>query len=204
MKIREVGTEELQQCPAAVMVDGNGSPTFLVNREVFPTADAFARKFYLAHELGHYLLGTSSEEAADAFALSALAGTERNSLKKSIETLYHVQAIPYERMLALYTLALQIDKSNNSNNLLTIMKKKIWNNKQQDLFFGRLDGEETVEPTDTPNNTTVVAAANALGDIIGGNNRRRAGLRINNVFFPLESILLTSILIVLVIVCCKK
>lgn len=204
MRIREVGTEELQQCPAAVTVDENGSPTFLVNKETFPTADSFARKFYLAHELGHYLMGTSSEEAADAFALSALAGTERKSLKKSIETLYHVEAIPYERMLALYQQALKIDKLNNLNNPLP-MKKKIWNNKQEDLFFGRLDGEGNEDtPATNESNTTVVAAANALGDIIGGNNRRRAGLRINNVFFPLESILLTAILIVSVIICCKK
>lgn len=203
MNIREVGAEELQQCPAAVTVDEKGVPTFLVNRETFPTAGKFSQKFYLAHELGHYLLSTSDEEAADAFALSALAGTERKSLKKSIETLYHVEAIPYERMLSLYNLALQIDNFNNLNPLLT-MKHKIWNNKKDEMFFGRLDGDETVETPTTTQSGSVVAAANALGDIIGGNNRRRAGLRINNVFFPLESILLTGILIMLVIVCCKK
>lgn len=210
MKIREVGFEELQLCPAAVEVDSTGEPTILVNRITFPTAEPFAQKFFLAHELGHYLLSTSDEEVADAFALHLLAGTEHKSLKRSIAALYSIHNIPYSRMLTLYNLALTIDKQHQNH--FNIMKKKVWDNPTSNRnFFGRADGEEAETPSVTPQDPTgnpqassAVAAANILGDILVGNNRRRAGLRINNVFFSMESIVLAAILIVLVVIACKK
>lgn len=73
-------------------------------------------------------------------------------------------------------------------------------------FTGRADGEPetTNEPMPVAYANAATTAANALGDLFGGNNRRRAGLRINNVFFTMESIMLVAILIVLVVIACKK
>lgn len=75
-------------------------------------------------------------------------------------------------------------------------------------FTGRADGEPANEPANEPTPmayaNAATTAANALGDLFGGNNRRRAGLRINSVFFTMESIMLTAILVVLVVIACKK
>lgn len=85
------------------------------------------------------------------------------------------------------------------------MKKKIWDNPRPSFLINRADGDDA--PVDTNANSEAQAAltaANVLGDIIGGNNRRRAGLRINNVFFSLESILMAAILVAVVVLCTKK
>lgn len=206
--IRVVGPEFMQLCPAAVQLDGKGGATFLVNWLTFPTAPEFSQKFYMAHELGHYLLQTDSEEEADAFALGALAGTERKSLKKSIKALYDLGSIPYSRLEALFKLAQKID-TNNLNSTAK-MKTKINDSIVTRNAF-RADGmaEEPINPTtatttEQENAAAAITAANVIGDIIGGNNRRRAGLRLNNVFFSLESIMLVGILITLIVIACKK
>ena len=97
-------------CPAAVQIDGEGRPTFLVNSLSFDHAPEFAQRFYLAHELGHWMMGTSSEEAADAFALGLLAGSERRSLKGCLEALNRLHTIPYKRLEALYVRCLATDR----------------------------------------------------------------------------------------------
>lgn len=73
------------------------------------------------------------------------------------------------------------------------------------LQMNREDGD-TTPATDLVTNAAQNAAnaAQVIGDIIVGNNRRRAGLRINNVFFSLESILLAAILIVMVVSVTKR
>lgn len=205
MNIRGVGYDELQLCPAAVEVDENGKATILVNTITFPPADSFAQKFYLAHELGHYLLNTNQEEIADTFAIGLLAGTEHKSLKKSLDALYRLHTIPYSRLLTLYNTALKIDKQHQQQKTTLTMKKKIWDNPRPSFLINRADGDDA--PVDTNANSEAQAAltaANVLGDIIGGNNRRRAGLRINNVFFSLESILMAAILVAVVVLCTKK
>ena len=60
--IQTVDTNFMGLCPAAVQIDGHGNPTFLINRLTFPAADPFAQRFYLAHELGHWLLATDNEQ----------------------------------------------------------------------------------------------------------------------------------------------
>lgn len=73
------------------------------------------------------------------------------------------------------------------------------------LQMNREDGEPMPSTLDVPTAAQNAAdAAQVIGDIIVGNNRRRAGLRINNVFFSVESILLTAILIVLVVMVAKR
>lgn len=104
-------------CPAAVQIDAAGRPTILVNSLTFGAAPEYAQRFYLAHELGHWLLGTSSEEAADAFALGLLAGTEHRSLKKCLESLNRLHTIPYPRLEALYQRCTDIDRKNKKFNL---------------------------------------------------------------------------------------
>ncbi len=80
------------------------------------------------------------------------------------------------------------------------MKQNLSNDLRRNIFVNRADGDEN------PNagaavlaSGSVANAAQVLGDIIGGNNRRRAGLRINGVFFSIESILLAALLVVSVI-----
>lgn len=96
-------------CPAAVQIDGGGDATILVNNLTFDLSPDYAQRFYMAHELGHWLLGTSSEEEADAFALGLLAGTERRSLKKCLDALNRLHTVPYSRLEALYRRCLQTD-----------------------------------------------------------------------------------------------
>ena len=186
-------------CPAAVQIDGHGNPLFLVNRLTFPVADEFAQRFYLAHELGHWLLATDSEEAADAFALGVLAGTERRSLKKSLAALDRMHTIPYSRLEALYRRCILTDNQHKQQPLISIiMKQNLSNDLNRKIFVNRADGDETSTPT-TPDNATLANAAQLLGDIIGGPCRRRAGLRVNGIVFSLESILLAAILILAVV-----
>lgn len=201
MTVKSVGPEELQLCPAAVEIYPDGDAVLLVNELSFPTASPFAQKFYLAHELGHYLVAGENEEAADAFAVSLLAGTERKSLKKSLRALYDLQVIPYERLESLYNICKQIDKQHQKTSIM--VKKQNLNYRADGVTIEAPTEPATVETPSTPA-TTAIQAANVLGDIIGGNNRRRAGIRINNVFFSIESILMAAILIAVVVLCCKK
>lgn len=204
--VRTVGYKELQDCPAAVMIDQGGRPTLLVNSQTFPLLSDFEQRFALAHELGHFLMGSGNEEVADAFALGALAGTEPRSLKKSLAALYHLPTIPYQRMQALYRRCLLIDKQNDNNSKKTTdMKQNLSKLYSTPLQMNREDGD-TTPATDLVTNAAQNAAnaAQVIGDIIVGNNRRRAGLRINNVFFSLESILLAAILIVIVVSVTKR
>ena len=78
------------------------------------------------------------------------------------------------------------------------MKQNLSNDLRRNIFVNRADGEETPGTNDV-NPGTIANAAQVLGDIIGGPNRRRAGVRINNVFFSLESILLTALLVVAIV-----
>ena len=185
-------------CPAAVQIDGHGNPLFLVNRLTFPVAYEFAQRFYLAHELGHWLLATDNEQTADTFAISALAGTEHQSLKKSLAALNRLHTIPYSRLHALYQHCITIDNQHKHQPLISIiMKQNLSNDLNRKIFVNRADGNDTPDPS--VDNATLANAAQLLGDIIGGPCRRRAGLRVNGIFFSLESILLAAILILAVV-----
>lgn len=196
--IQTVDTNFMGLCPAAVQIDGHGNPTFLVNRLTFPAADPFAQRFYLAHELGHWLLATDNEQTADTFALSALAGTEHQSLKKSLAALNRLHTIPYSRLHALYQRCITIDNQHKHQPLISpIMKQNLSNDLNRKIFVNHADGNDTPDPS--VDNATLANAAQLLGDIIGGPCRRRAGLRVNGIFFSLESILLTALLILAVV-----
>lgn len=110
MKIAAVGPERMGTCPAAVQIEANGDATLVVNSLTFGTSPEWAQRFYVAHELGHWLLDTGSEHLADAFALGLLAGTGRRSLMRSLEALNRLHTIPYSRLEALYTVARQLDR----------------------------------------------------------------------------------------------
>lgn len=205
---RTTGQGELGACPAAVEVDEAGKPTIIINRDRFGLASDFEQRFYLAHELGHYIMQTGIEEVADAFALGALAGTERKSLKQSLAALYAMPTIPYGRLEAMARRCEQIDR--NHKKLTDMAKQNL--NKMYNANMLRADGETNPTQTTTTEAAVVAkqtmadaaTAASVIGDILVGNNRRRAGIRINNVFFSLESIILSAILIVAVVIACKK
>lgn len=101
IEVRSVGPWFMGSCPAAVQTDGSGGATVLVNTATFAAAPEEAQRFYLAHELGHWLTGSDSEEVADAFALGLLAGSRRRSLKSCVEALARMRTIPYSRARAL-------------------------------------------------------------------------------------------------------
>ena len=196
--IQTVDTNFMGLCPAAVQIDSLGNPTFLVNRLTFPAADPFAQRFYLAHELGHWLLATDNEQTADTFALATLAGTEHQSLKKSLAALNRLHTIPYSRLQALYQHCITIDNQHKHQPLISIiMKQNLSNDLNRKIFVNHADGNDTPDPS--VDNATLANAAQLLGDIIGGPCRRRAGLRVNGIFFSLESILLAALLILAVI-----
>lgn len=84
------------------------------------------------------------------------------------------------------------------------MKQNLSNDLRQNIFVNRADGDNDSNGTTDVNAANVANAAQVLGDIIGGPNRRRAGMRVNGVFFSLESILLAALLIVAVIALRKR
>lgn len=80
------------------------------------------------------------------------------------------------------------------------MKQNLSNDIRRNIFVNRADGDETPDSvTSSVNPGSVANAAQVLGDIIGGPNRRRAGLRVNGVFFSIESILLAALLVAVII-----
>lgn len=113
VRIQRVGRNALGQCPAAVVVGADGDTVFVVNADVFPTMGEGEQYFILAHELGHRLLGTSSEEVADAFALGLTAGRRRRSLKSAVRAVASMHAVPAARVEALYGLCRRIDQNHN-------------------------------------------------------------------------------------------
>lgn len=79
------------------------------------------------------------------------------------------------------------------------MKQNLAKDLDRRVFVNRADGD-TAQPISAPEGDIMAAnAAQLLGDIIAGPNRRRAGLRVNSVFFSLESILLAALLIVAIV-----
>lgn len=87
--------------------------TIYINKPVFSKFTRFQKKFIILHEMGHYYLNTHNELLADAYALRALAGSEYQSLKQSIETLdvtlHDGNVTKAERMRNLVLLALYWD-----------------------------------------------------------------------------------------------
>lgn len=101
--------------PAAISI-GPRRATLLLNPPRFDRLTAFAKRFVLAHELGHLVLSTSDECQADAFALGLLAGSEPESLRKSLQALLQLD-IPAPRFESLCRRAIEIDqrKRNTEN-----------------------------------------------------------------------------------------
>lgn len=109
MLVLGVDSSVLGQCPAAVVVQKGRSAVVLVNGTAFARLTPFEKRFILAHEMGHYLLSTSNELLADAFALGMTAGTEHASLKKSLRTLLRLD-IPAYRFDSLCRLTMWRDR----------------------------------------------------------------------------------------------
>lgn len=219
MRVRYVGREQLGNCPACVVM--TDPPVYEINRDVWATMSPFERRFILQHEIGHYRLQTDSETAADRYALRHTAGTERESLRKSLITLYNMGCIPLSRVEALYEECKKIDKEHQKQ----LQRKKFIGDKsmkKQILFRNYADGQENMITNSAeggyinvadnliggPVPTFTSAEANAqvdkVGDIIYNlTNRKRAGIRINGTFISLDTVFSFGILVCAVLVCCK-
>lgn len=115
--VRIVGRAELGVCPAAVVIDEDGSTVFVTNRDTFPKFTRQQQMFILAHELGHRLTGSADEQVADAFALGLTAGRQRRSLKSAISAVASMRAVPASRVEALYKLCLRIDRKHTNRTI---------------------------------------------------------------------------------------
>ena len=206
MLITYVDGKELGLCPAAVVMDDG---TIQVNADVWDRYTPYQQRFILAHEQGHYELQTSSEEQADLYALRHLHGSEPRSLRQSIETLVKMgNAIPPQRVEALYREALAIDAALN-NNQKAKQELKILNNKNDSNMrpskynlYHRADGGQTTEDVQT---TEVSEAQNNQSSrLIHFISERRPGLQIGTTFLDLNTILTMSILVVLCMIYKKK
>ncbi len=109
--IRYADSRTLGLCPAAVYMD---SGDIEINLSVWGSYTPFQQRFILYHEMGHYLLQTSSEERADRYALHRLYATAPQSLKQSLGTLARLH-IPDSRLEALYRECLLLDAQRNQN-----------------------------------------------------------------------------------------
>ena len=202
--LRVVGSAQLQRCPAAVVVAAHSDPLFLINRQVFPYLPPAQQRFILLHEIGHWMLRTPSETAADTFALHATAGTEPDSLRSAVRSLAQTPSVNPRRTAALLKKALQIDKKQQA------MKQILFANSTPQ-FTSRADGAETATPDIDPaavatltDDQRTARDAEILGQIVGGNNRRRLGLRVNNTFFTAETILLAAILATVIVIAARR
>lgn len=206
MLITYVDGKELGTCPAAVVMDDG---TIQVNADVWDRYTPYQQRFILAHEQGHYELQTSSEEQADLYALRHLHGSEPRSLRQSIETLVKMgNAIPTQRVEALYRQALAIDAALNNNNLakqeLKILNNKNNNNMRPSKYnlYHRADGGQTTE--DVQATEVNEAQNNQSSRLIHFISERRPGLQIGTTFLDLNTILTMSILVVLCMIYKKK
>ena len=103
--------------PAAV---NRESGTLFINPRLYFKLTRFQQRFVRLHEIGHFVLDTDSEEAADAYAFDRLAGTEYRSMKQCIETLETIldpnRTGHRIRIEALYRRALAWDKAHPIKN----------------------------------------------------------------------------------------
>jgi hypothetical protein len=124
--------------------------------------DEFHKKFILKHEEGHYKGKTNNELYADGFAFNALAGTQQNSLRKSITAL--TDNLPMttpqhgERITAQSIRALKYDALVNKN------KKALEALKQ--YFPGEVENISSFEDTTSTSNKPVIVIASIIGVII--------------------------------------
>jgi hypothetical protein len=62
----------------------NGDAVIYLNRAKYNKLSKFQKDFVVLHEMGHYVLNTDSEIEADGYAFDRLAGTQYESLSKSL------------------------------------------------------------------------------------------------------------------------
>ncbi|MBQ9473274.1 MAG: ImmA/IrrE family metallo-endopeptidase [Bacteroidales bacterium] len=205
--LRTVGRPTLQHCPAAVVITPGSTPVILINRDTFPLLTPGQQRFVLLHEIGHWILHTPSETAADTFAAEATAGSAPDSLRDAVRSLAAIPSIPPQRTRQLLDRCIQIDQRQQQqpslNKTLKAMKQILFQSDPRTTH--RADGASVATPDiDADLHTTdeqrTARDAEILGQIIGGNNRRRLGLRINNTFFTAETILLAGLLATAVVI----
>lgn len=222
--ITYVTAKELGSCPAAVLMDDG---TIEINRDVWNLYTPFEQQFILAHEAGHYLLQTSSEEAADLYALQQMHRTQRRSLKQSIGTLVKMgNTIPASRVEALYREALKMDAQINGNQRATqelqyLSTKNNQRNMRQSKYnmYHRADGQSTTAVSTTESEYHTDPASELLyadtamvkrneqpvtGSFIHIFTDHRPGLQIGSIFLDLHTIISISILVVLCMIYKKK
>ena len=118
--------------------------TIYINKPVFSKFTRFQKKFIILHEMGHYYLNTHNELLADAYALRALAGSEYQSLKQSIETLdvtlHDGNVTKAERMRNLVLLALYWDWQHGNEAAKTeLVRRMEMDNSVGSFSIGGLD-----------------------------------------------------------------
>jgi len=62
--------------------------TIFLNSETWDNYTEFEKKLIILHEKAHYLLQTTNEQEADAYAVEQFIGSEFESLKKSLQSFY--------------------------------------------------------------------------------------------------------------------
>ncbi len=96
--------------PASVNLDTNVAR---VNASLFKDLSAAERRLVLLHEAGHVFFDSVDDEAlADRFAIEVLAGSEPESLRKSVAGLVSILSacgVPDERLKGIVQTALEID-----------------------------------------------------------------------------------------------
>ncbi|MDP3914385.1 MAG: hypothetical protein Q8R96_11700 [Bacteroidota bacterium] len=104
-------SENIGSTPAIVRRD---TGEIFLNRKIWFNLPQAYRRFILYHEMGHYTLQTTNELEADHYAFNQIAGTQKESLKNTVRTLYGVLPFNTElqglRLLNMYRLALTYDQ----------------------------------------------------------------------------------------------
>lgn len=138
--MQTIYTSDIGQTPAAIdRLQG----ILYINPTTFDQLTPFQQKFIVEHEMGHYLLNTSDEIAADAYAFDKLAGTEFQSLKQSLGCILEVLKPHHpgykQRIYELYKRALLWDYKNTNNHWALRELKRIERLNELDSFsFGLL------------------------------------------------------------------
>lgn len=92
-----------------------------VNLEAFNLLPEYCQRFVIYHEMGHYLLKTTSETKADDYALSQMALKEPYSLRNHINSVYMLARDDVKRKKHSLYAALKVAAENGNEEALQLI-----------------------------------------------------------------------------------
>lgn len=201
VRYRTVGCAELQSCPAEVDMQ---TGVVSINADVWDMYDDFEKSFLIAHEMGHYILGTDDEKKADEYALNAVYRIAPKSLKRSLQALYRIGIVDSSRMLNLYQAALNLD-ARDGNQAAAIELQNIENDYKREFYTDNNQNNKTMKKT----NYIRTRRADGAEVVETVETEKKRGHSVNGItvagcYFSFTNIMLIIIAVLMVIILKKQ